>query len=390
MRWVSAISDDEDTDRAVDQVLAQLREQLSGSRPDVAMLFTTPDHAADWDELPGAVLAQLGARRLVGCSGGGIIGDGREIEQRPALAVTAAVLPEVELVTLHVESGQLPDDADGWRRHFGFGPEVEPSFVLMADPFAFDPQPCIDALDAAYPGSPKVGGLASGGILPRTNAIFVDAVCHRSGAALVGMHGNVMLDPIIAQGCRPVGEPMLVSSCDGHVILGLDNQPPGAALEALQASLDDTDRELLRDSLFMGVEMRNQREYRAGDFLIRNIVGVQPDGKALAVATLLERWQAVQFHLRDRTASADDLYRQLERYVADPPSPAPTGALLFSCLGRGEQLYGTAGHDSQAFRDKVGDLSLAGFFGNGEIGPVGDRTFLHGYTSAFGVFRPRR
>jgi small ligand-binding sensory domain FIST len=183
---------------------------------------------------------------------------------------------------------------------------------------------------------------------------------------------------------------MLVSSCDGHVIHGLDGQPPGDVLQQLHEALDEEDRELVRDSLFLGVEMRNQREYRAGDFLIRNIVGMEPDGRALAVATLLSRWQAVQFHLRDRRASAEDLERQLDGYAGSEPSPAPAGALLFSCLGRGEQLYGEAGHDTDAFVSRLGDLGLSGFFGNGEIGPVGERTYLHGYTSAFGVFRPKR
>ena len=183
---------------------------------------------------------------------------------------------------------------------------------------------------------------------------------------------------------------MLVSSCDGHVIHGLDSRPPGEVLEALHESLSEDEQELVRDSLFMGIEMRNQREYRAGDFLVRNIVGMQADGKALAVAALVSRWQAVQFHLRDRRASVEDLERQLDRYAATEGVKGAAGALLFSCLGRGEQLYGEANHDTDAFVAKMGDLGLSGFFGNGEIGPVGERTYLHGYTSAFGVFRPKR
>jgi len=390
MRWVSAISDSDDSPEAFDALCTSLSERLEGQRPDLLFLFSSPDHAAEWDELPSRLLERVGGRALVGCSGGGIIGAGREIEQRPALAVAAAVLPEVTITTLHVEASQLPETSGAWHDRLGFGPEEEPCFVLMPDPFAFDPEACIDGLDAAYPGAPKIGGLASGGILPRTNAIFVDRSCYRSGAALLALRGNIRLDPIIAQGCRPIGETMLVTSCEGHVIHALDSRPPGEVLQELNDSLSEEDRDLVRDSLFMGVEMRNQREYHAGDFLIRNIVGLQPDGKALAVATLLSRWQAVQFHLRDRRASAEDLARRLDAYAAAEPDTPPAGALLFSCLGRGEQLYGEAGHDSDAFTRTVGDLELSGFFGNGEIGPVGERTYLHGYTSAFGVFRPKR
>lgn len=390
MRWVSAISDLDDTAGALASVGAQVQEQLAGERPDLLLVFSTPDHAVGWDELGSDLLERLGGHALAGCSGGGIIGGRREIEQRAALAVTAAVLPEVAITTMHLEASQLPESAAQWHERLGFGPHEEPCFVLMPDPFAFDPEACIASLDEAYPGAPKIGGLASGGILPRTNAVFVDGTCHRSGAALLALRGNVRLEPIIAQGCRPIGETMLVSSCDGHVIHGLDSRPPGEVLEALHESLSEDEQELVRDSLFMGIEMRNQREYRAGDFLVRNIVGMQADGKALAVAALVSRWQAVQFHLRDRRASVEDLERQLDRYAATEGVKGAAGALLFSCLGRGEQLYGEANHDTDAFVAKMGDLGLSGFFGNGEIGPVGERTYLHGYTSAFGVFRPKR
>ncbi|HHH29311.1 MAG TPA: hypothetical protein ENK57_13340 [Polyangiaceae bacterium] len=390
MRWVSAISDLDDTARALDAVSKQVVDQLEGEQPHLLLVFSSPDHAPEWDDLPSGLLDRLGGMALVGCSGGGVIGGGREIEQRAALAVAAAVLPDVAITTMHLEVSQLPEQTADWHERLGFGPDEDPCFVLMPDPFAFDPEACIQSLDEAYPNATKIGGLASGGILPRTNAIFVDRTCHRSGASLLALRGNIQLDPIIAQGCRPVGETMLVTSCDGHVIHGLDSRLPGEVLEALHESLDDEDRELVRDSLFMGVEMRDQREYRAGDFLIRNIVGMQADGRALAVAALVSRWQAVQFHLRDRRAATEDLERQLNGYAATGVDPAPAGALLFSCLGRGEQLYGVAGHDTDAFVDKLGDLGLTGFFGNGEIGPVGERTYLHGYTSAFGVFRPKR
>ncbi|MCA9622639.1 MAG: FIST C-terminal domain-containing protein, partial [Myxococcales bacterium] len=206
--------------------------------------------------------------------------------------------------------------------------------------------------------------------------------------AVLALSGNVRIDPVIAQGCRPVGDTMLVTSCDGHVIHALDSAPPGEVLQRLAESLAPEDLELLRDSLFLGVEMKNQREYAAGDFLIRNILGLQADGHALAVATLVERWQAVQFHLRDDVASRQDLEAQLERFREQAPTP-PRAALLFSCVGRGAQLYGEPHHDSRRFQEIVGEMPLAGFFCNGEIGPVGGRTYLHGYTSAFAMIGPR-
>ncbi|MEZ4441400.1 MAG: FIST N-terminal domain-containing protein [Polyangiaceae bacterium] len=387
MRWATAISERDDTDRALEEVLTILSRRLEGPAQ-LALLFATPDHQDAFDELGARVLAGTRASRLLGCSGSGVLAGGREVEQRPALAVMAGVLPETRIESLHVEASQLPESPHDWHRRLRMTPEDQPQLLLLGDPFAFDPEAAIASLEAAYPGAPIVGGMASGGLLPRTNALFVDATTHRSGGAVLALSGNVRIDPVIAQGCRPVGDTMLVTSCDGHVIHALDSAPPGEVLQRLAESLAPEDLELLRDSLFLGVEMKNQREYAAGDFLIRNILGLQADGHALAVATLVERWQAVQFHLRDDVASRQDLEAQLERFREQAPTP-PRAALLFSCVGRGAQLYGEPHHDSRRFQEIVGEMPLAGFFCNGEIGPVGGRTYLHGYTSAFAMIGPR-
>jgi small ligand-binding sensory domain FIST len=274
------------------------------------------------------------------------------------------------------------DDVSGWRERLG--PQA-PELVIMADPFSFDPEPCLRSLDAAYPGATCIGGMASGGQAPGAHALFVDDKTHREGAALLAMVGDVVIDPIVAQGCRPIGEPMIVTSCDGHLIHALEGRPPGEVLRDLHESLSEDDRRLFRGSLFVGVEMRDQVEYRAGDFLVRNIVGMYPDGSTLAVATEIEPLCVVQFHLRDAAASRDDLARCLERCAFD----GPRGALLFSCVGRGKMLYGEPDHDSDRLRARYPELPIGGFFCNGEIGPVGGATFLHGYTSAFGLMRPR-
>jgi small ligand-binding sensory domain FIST len=107
----------------------------------------------------------------------------------------------------------------------------------------------------------------------------------------------------------------------------------------------------------------------------------------MAVGALLEESSVVQFHLRDARTSADDLEAHLCRYRDEAKDTPAKGALLFSCLGRGVHLYGSADHDSHLFRHHLGEIPLGGFFCNGEIGPVQNKTFLHGYTSAFGLFR---
>ena len=131
-------------------------------------------------------------------------------------------------------------------------------------------------------------------------------------------------------------------------------------------------------------------EHRPGDFLIRNVLGADPQSGALAIGERLRRGQTVQFHVRDARTSAEDLDSLLGRFASTPASADLRGALLFSCLGRGVNLYGRPDHDTDLFRVHLGALPLGGFFCNGQIGPVSGATHLHGFTSSFGLFRPAR
>jgi small ligand-binding sensory domain FIST len=201
--------------------------------------------------------------------------------------------------------------------------------------------------------------------------------------------GNVEVETVVAQGCRPVGPPLFVTGARENVITELDGDRPLDVLQRILEAASPEEQRLFRGSLFLGIEMRADRSrYGSGDFLIRNLLGSDPASGALQVAASLEGHRVVQFHLRDGAAAAEDLAHRLERTGAATAKDAG-GALLFSCLGRGRGLFGEADHDSRAFARALGPVPLAGFFCNGEIGPVEGRTFLHGYTSAFGIFRPK-
>jgi small ligand-binding sensory domain FIST len=181
---------------------------------------------------------------------------------------------------------------------------------------------------------------------------------------------------------------MFVTRADQNVLYALDGQPALVVLQELLAAADARDRRLFANSLFLGVVMKEQQEYRQGDFLIRNLLGIDGKSGAIAVGAALHTGMVVQFHLRDAATSAQDLEAVLARHHEGRPRPA-AGSLLFSCLGRGVQLYGEPDHDSAAFQRHLGPVPLGGFFCNGEIGPVHGSTFLHGYTSSFGLFRSR-
>ena len=244
-------------------------------------------------------------------------------------------------------------------------------------------------MDYAFSGSVKIGGMASSGQQPGDNALFLGSQVHRSGAVGIGMQGNIAMDTVVAQGCRPVGKLMSITESQQNLIIGLDQRPPLEVLKELFASASDRDRELMQNSLTLGIAMDDfVEEPQHGSFLIRNITGMDSRSGAMAIGEMLREGQRVQFHLRDALTSAEDLATLLSRYGSEERAIPCQGALLFSCNGRGQYLYGQPDHDTDMFREKVGPIPLGGFFCAGEIGPVGGATFLHGQTSSFGIFRP--
>lgn len=392
MKWASAASDDDNLATAVRRAASLVREQLDGCQPDLVVAFVSVQHAADFERLPALVAAELPGALLLGCSAGGVIGGGHEIEERPGLSLTAAFLPGVTVAPLRLLDEDLPSAsaaADAWHAQLGVDPGSAPHFLLLPDPFSFDAERLVRGIDAAYPGSTTVGGIASGGRTPGSSALFLGDRVEHSGLVGVTLSGNLAVDTIVAQGCRPIGEPMFVTASERNLIRALDGRPPLDVLQDLHDRLEPSDRQLARHSLFLGIVMKEDRQdYRQGDFLIRNLLGIDSASGALAIGALVEANAVVQFHLRDAGTSAHDLESLLDRHHQRDPS-APRGALLFSCLGRGQFLYGRADHDTELFRRLIGDVPLGGFFCNGEIGPVHGSTFLHGYTSAFALFRSR-
>ena len=393
MKWASALSGETSLTDAVNECAANVKEQLGGASADLAVIFTSSHHQADFEEIPGLLRDGLAPRMVIGCSGGGIIGNGTEVEQLPAFSITAANLPGVNVEAFHLEGDKLPDLDSGpnaWQDLVRVSPTQSPQFVLLADPHSFPVQNLLLGLDFAFEQSAKIGGLASSGQQQGRNALFLNGDVFRAGAVGLALHGNILVDTVVAQGCRPIGAPMRITRSRRNLLEELEGQRPLDVLRELFQRLDDRDKGLMRHSLFLGVVMDEFiDEPKQGDYLIRNVMGMDENSGAVAVGEMLKEGQLVQFHLRDAETSAQDLVAVLERYAAENRENQAQGALLFSCLGRGQYLYGRANHDSEVFRDKMGSVPLGGFFCNGEIGPVSGTTFLHGYTSSFGIFRPR-
>ncbi|MCT7952462.1 FIST C-terminal domain-containing protein [Ancylothrix sp. C2] len=402
-KWTNAISKRASLEAAVKEVVEQAHCGLD-EPADLAMVFISSAFASEYSRLMPLLREQLKARAIIGCSGGGITGTNsgeatEEIEGEPALSLTVAQLPGVNIQTFHINGQGLPD-LDGppgpWVEMLQVNPAENPQFILLADPFSTAINDLLQGLDYAYPGSPKVGGLAStlGG---SPTGLFCNYQLYREGSVGVALSGNIILETIVAQGCRPIGEPYRISEGERNIVIGLEepnkpigtSRPPLEVLRELIQTLSEKDRQLAQHSLFVGIARDEfQQTLNQGDFLIRQLLGVDPKAGAIAIGDRVRTGQRIQFHLRDANTSAEDLEMLLQRYQNETDiSTPPMGALMFSCLGRGQGLYEQANFDSALFRSYLGNIPLSGFFCNGEIGPVGGTTFLHGYTSVFAICR---
>jgi small ligand-binding sensory domain FIST len=342
------------------------------------------------DGLPGALDPWLGDGLLFGCNAGGLIGGGNEEEMEPGIALLAGRLDDVGLTALHLEQATLPPlnaTREIWWRLLDLSPESGASFLLLTDPATIDAEACARGIDRAFPGATVVGGLASGAAEPGAARLYANREVHRSGGLLLALTGNVVIDPVLAQGCRPIGEPLFVTACEGNLLHELDGRRPRELLAALYASLEAGDREGFGDSLCIGLALPGPRQtVGTGEFLIRNVLGLDPDSGALWIGARLARNAVVQFHLRDGDAASRELTTRLGAAIEG--RAAPVAALLFACAARGRNLFGVPGHDSAVLR-RIVDIPVAGMFCAGEIAPVQGATFLHGFSSVFGLIRPR-
>ena len=389
MSWTSAIGLGARLEEAVAEAADQV-DTARGQAHDLAVAFVSAAYGTAVERLPQLLRPVVGDCLLFGCNAGGLIGGGSEEENEPGIALLCGRLPDAVLEAAHLEQSTLPPlsaSRESWWRMLDLGPESEPSFLMLADPATIDAEACARGLDLAFPGSTVIGGLTAGMLAPGTARLVTGGEVHRTGAALLALSGNVVIDSVLAQGCRPIGDPLFVTACDGNLISELDGQRPREVLTALFSSLDEADRARFGDDLCIGLALPGPRQaVGAGDFLVRNVLGLDPDSGALWIGGRVTPAAIVQFHLRDGESASGELEQRLGAALAGQTPPA--AALLFACAGRGRNLFGVSGHDSGTLRRMV-DVPVAGMFSAGEIAPIQGATFVHGYSSVFGLIRPR-
>ena len=393
MKWISAVSQENSFDKAIGNCHAALSSSLrEWGNPDLAIAFASLPPSEFIDSAAQTLYDSIRPTVLIGCSASGVIGTEVEIENKPALSLICGWIPKVKIIPFQLSDADLPDleaPPSTWHQLISISPEDKPSFVILSDPLTIHVDHFLSALDYAFPESTIIGGLVSGGQLPGENSLFLNHQIVRHGLVGIALSGDLVIDPIVAQGCRPIGTTLTVTDCHENILNSLNHRSPLQILEDLYPSLSKRDHSLLQTSLFIGVGMNSLHDtYVQGDFLIRNIMGLDAKTGSLSLGTHLRPGQTVQFHLRDAQTSREDLRIGLENYRAERPTNEAKGALLFSCLGRGSYLYGQSNHDIDLFQKHVGKMPVGGFFCNGEIGPVGGTTYLHGYTSCFGIIRP--
>jgi small ligand-binding sensory domain FIST len=318
---------------------------------------------------------------LAGCGAQGVVGTAREVETG-GVVVWAASLGEGRAEPFHLEAvvageGRLaitgmPDVGD------------DEALVMFVDPYTFPAEALLAEIARSSPGVPVVGGLAAAESSPA-------ALFHEGSVAPTGAVGVVLSDvPVhctVSQGASPIGPEMVVTACDGNVVEELASKPAlDRLMDAIRLELSPDEQALATQGLLIGIVIdENQPEYSRGDFLVRALMSVDEHERTITVGERVRVGQTVRLHVRDAASADIDLRSALERAARELDSPA-AGALMFTCNGRGSHMFGSAGHDADALAREIGPAPAAGFFCAGEIGPVGARSFVHGFSTSVALF----
>ncbi|MEK6260133.1 MAG: FIST N-terminal domain-containing protein [Planctomycetota bacterium] len=387
MPFASALSNCPYLAAAIEEVGVAIATDLGGVEPDLAFVFASHHYATRFDELAPSLKEALGARLLLGCTGETVIGGSRECEDGPALSVWCASIPDATLTPFELSFEETPDGllCSGLPEDLAEHREDTRAVFLLGDPFTSLPQSVIDLVADELPGTPLIGGMSSGGG-PGENRLFFNDCMVEAGAIGVVLRGGPRVRSIVSQGCRPIGTPFVVTRAERNVIYELGGAPPLQRLQMLYPELSVRDQKLVERGIHLGVAMNEyQDRFQRGDFLIVNVHGADRTSGALATGGLMRVGQTVQFHIRDAETADEDLRQLLDQHRV-PSGARGRAALLFSCNGRGSRMFPDPNHDALAVQECLGPMPLAGFFAQGELGPVGDKNYIHGFTASIALF----
>jgi small ligand-binding sensory domain FIST len=371
------------SEKAVIEVAESLRHEI-GTNASLGVLFLTQEWRPHLEDTLELIRLHGHVPQLVGCSGWGIIGSRREIEHEPGFSLVLFSLPAESFSIVQISETQIEESTGGeyWRIASGLPAKEVTSWIVLANPHFGGTESWLEEWSTAYPKVPIMGGLASS----TSSEIFLlkDGEATNAPVLAIALKRGLLVRPLVSQGCRPIGDPSPITKAEQNLIMEIGNLPAYQALEAAFLSIPAEQRVSVRNNLFLGLAVSEYIEdFKQGDFLIRNILGADPQIGALAVGAHPRVGQTVQFQLRDSKSAQEDLVMAAENVKTG--LSGPIGILLFSCAGRGKGLFGTPDHDAETLANILGNIPLAGFFCNGEIGPVGGKAYLHGYTASAAV-----
>mgnify|MGYP002780504542 FL=1 len=377
-----------DVREAAAEAGAAAAEGLGGAPATLAVVFASPGLCAEGTALLDAVHRVLEPGDLIGCMGEAILGAGREIEDAPALAVWAAHLPGAEIIPFRLVARPLGEGLGilGWPDAIADAPggNVGP-VIMLADPFTFPADGLLQELNAEPGAPPVVGGLASGGRRPGEHALFAGREVVDEGAVGIAIRG-ARIHTIVSQGCRAIGPEMVITDAEGSTVRSLAGVPALDKLQQVIEELSPEERALAAEGLLAGLVIdENVPEYGRGDFLMRGVLGGDRETGALVVGEQVRVGQTMRFHVRDAASADEDLREALRAARAGLGDTPPGGALVFSCNGRGTRMFPGPDHDAATIEGELG-VPAAGLFCNGEIGPVGGKSFVHGFTATMALF----
>lgn len=359
----------------------RLKQQLNGKNPDLVMVFFTPHHSGEAEHFREGILQALEPDVILGGPGVGVIGES-EIESMAGLVLWGACWPDAIIEPFHLEM----DEVDGEPSLVGWPTEVSDgaTAILLADPYTSPVDQVISGLGERFPKMPVIGGIISGSQGPGEALLLSRDAILDEGCTGIIVGGAVRCDPLVSQGCRPVGHHFVITSAERNVIASLGGKPALQQLTELFQELDPGDKEKIQKGEFHVGRVIDERKssFQSEDFLVRNVLGQQ--NGALAISDLVRPGQTVQFMVRDSESASSELTKMVQTHADRGPA---LGALLFSCNGRGQRFFEIENHDLGVVQNGFPDLPTAGFFAGGEIGPVGGDSFVHGFTASIALFR---
>jgi len=388
LRFAASLSTEPDTATATDAVIRQVTTQLGGAA-DLAVVFFSQHHADGAQRLAESICDSLETEHLIGSTGEAIVGTGREVEGAPALVLWAARLPGVELMPMHLEFKSAEGGTFvGWPDELVTSWPQGSTLLLIGEPFSFPADVLLSRLNEDQPHVPAIGGMASGGYGPGENRLVYGRQALTSGAAAVLLSGPIRVRSVVSQGCRPIGRSLVVTKAEQNIIAELGGKSALEQLREVFRTLTPEEEQMVQHGLHVGRAISEYREhFTRGDFLVRNVIGADPQSGAIGIGDFVRPGQTVQFHVRDAQTADEDL-RELLESAKQQPNSAPAAALVFTCNGRETRLFPEPHHDARAVEQIFGSVPVAGLFAQGEIGPVGGQNFLHGFTASIALFEP--